>query len=125
MKFDIFNTNKANLLKNGLNVYTKQVQNNAKNIANIDNPTYNRAKTDFSDELVAAKEKARLKATNNKHILKPHYQPKMGIKERSKNEVDLNKEMSQLAENQIRYNFASRVIRKHYAGLKKSISGRI
>lgn len=126
MKLNLFNTNHGHLLKKSLNVYTKQIRANSKNIANIDNPNYRRAKTNFSEELTSAQEKARLKVTNKKHILKPIYKNKIGDPGNLKKEkVNLNKEMGELAENQIRYNFSSNSLRRYYAGLKKSISGRL
>jgi len=125
MNINIFKTNHSSLLKNGLNVHTKQIRANSKNIANIDNPNYSRARTNFSDELIAAKQKTGLTGTSEKHILKPHYKSKLGLQTYQKKKVKLNQEMSELAENQIRYNFASTGLRKYYAGLNKSIRGRI
>ena len=126
MKIDVFATNHSHLLKRGLNVYTKQIKANSKNIANIDNPNYIRARTNFSEELKAAKEKGGLVGTHQRHILKPHYKSKLRpLGSRKKEQVNINQEMSELAENQIRYNFAANSIKRHYAGLLKSIKGRI
>ncbi len=117
----LFNTAKIQLLKTALNVYTKEHEGIAKNVANAHNTNYKRVKTDFSEELTMASNKT-LKQSDPRH---------MDIKEFSgagstpeKDKVDIAKEMSDLAVNQIRFDFASNVLKKSYRGLNSSITGR-
>ena len=126
MKMYLFNTHHSHQLKQGLNVYTKQIRANSKNIANIDNPNFKRSRSDFSEELAVAKKTARLRATNSKHILRPNFNSRLpGLNNQKNKEVNLNREMGELAQNQIRYKFATNTLQKHYVGLMKSIRGKV
>ncbi len=118
----IFNTENINLLKKSLDVYGKQHEAIAKNIANANNPEYKRADTDFSNTLKKNIERT-LKTTDPRHIAEPKTPTGKG-RDSGEEEIDLSREMGELAENQIRYDFSARMLQKTYQILNLSIKGR-
>lgn len=103
------------------------------NIANAETPNYHAKKVDFEDALAQALDldgKNALNATHGEHFVtggSPAVQP--GIYENPDvavnndgNTVDLEKEMSALAENSILYKSALQLINKKMAALKYAIS---
>jgi len=119
----IFNTANITLLKKSLDVYARQHEAIAKNIANANNPQYKAEKTDFS-ELLQNNMKPALKTTNPRHIADPQ-EPEPALNNAASDEtVDISREMGRLAENQIRYDFASRVLSRTYRGLYGAITGK-
>ncbi len=119
----IFGTENFGLLKKSLDVYTKQHEAIAENIANANNPDFERVKTDFANLLKDNVDRT-LRTTDDRHIGEPETPERKGLAGEKKEEIDLSREMSELAENQIRYDFAARVLRKNYQLLNMSISGR-
>ncbi|MCK5347438.1 MAG: flagellar basal body rod protein FlgB, partial [Candidatus Heimdallarchaeota archaeon] len=95
----------------------------AENIANTNNPDFERVKTDFANLLNENLDRT-LKTTHERHIAEPESPERKGLAGGKKEEIDLSREMAELAENQIRYDFAARVLRKNYQLLNMSISGR-
>ncbi|MCL1947224.1 MAG: flagellar basal body rod protein FlgB [Chitinivibrionia bacterium] len=107
----------------------------ANNIANVETPGYHRKEVAFEDALSAAIDKTKLNGTrtNAKHlplgrsnvgdlqyeIFTPvdHTMPS-GV-----NNVDIDHEMSQLAENQISFSYALRFMKSNYAKLNSAIKG--
>jgi flagellar basal-body rod protein FlgB len=121
----IFNTNKIQLMKQAMNVYQKEHEAIAKNVANASNPDFNRVKTDFSKELQTAKN-ATLKTTSDKHIATSQFENGPFGKDGDTGEkVDLAEEMADLGVNQIKFDFIARVLKKAYNGLDASITGRM
>ena len=119
----IFNTENSILMKKSLDVYTRQHEAIAENIANADEPDFNRVKTDFSNMLKDTVYRT-LRTTDERHIAEPDTPERRGLAGTKDEEIDLTREMSELAENQIRYDFAARVLRKNYQMLNMSIAGR-
>jgi len=118
----IFQTDKIQLVKKSLDVYEHQHAAIAKNIANANTDNFNRVKTDFSDILKKDLDRT-LKVTHAKHISEsktPDRMSGMGLDDK----VDVSKEMGELAQNQIHYDFSARVLAKSYRGLNLSIVGR-
>lgn len=121
----IFNTAKFQLLKRSLDVYTKQHENIASNVANANNPDYKRLNTDFS-QVLSNQVSRTLQTDNERHIPSPiEADPTRKLdKEAAEKEIDLSMEMAQLAENQIRFDFAARALKQSYRALTMSITGR-
>jgi len=118
----IFDTPKLLLYKKALDVEARQHEAIAQNVANAHRPDYKRVNTDFSEELKTATA-SRLKKTNERHMdLKPL--DKSVESDQEENRVDMNKEMGDLAVNQIRFEFISKALKKVYIGLNSSITGR-
>jgi len=121
----IFNSNNIQLLKKSLDVYGKQHEAIAKNIANANNPDYSRVKTDFSDVL-KTNVQGQMRVTHSKHISQTNEPLRFsaGNEESTKEKVDMSVEMGELAENQIRFDFVSRTLTRAYRALNMSITGR-
>lgn len=121
----ILSNGQSQLLKKALNVYQKQHEAISKNVANASNDDYKRINTDFSSELHQAKtSNADLKTTNSKHI-SSNDNSSLSLKEKKEgNTVDITREMGLLAENQIKYEFATRALSRMYKGISNSITGK-
>ncbi len=122
----IFETPKSQLLKQALDVYSRQHNAIAKNVANVNNPEYQRVQTDFSSELHKAEERTGVKTSHPQHIQGSQFERKRGLTadESKQTDVDLTQEMADLAENQIRYEFSARTLNRYYSGLSTAILGR-
>lgn len=100
----------------------------SKNIANIGTENYRRQDVDFKTVLNNA---GQIKATNPKHLKLPENNPNSFEISKDKsldnvsgvNNVDIDKEMSELAANSIQFRFASRKIGDYYRGLQNVIKG--
>ncbi|MBC7420789.1 MAG: flagellar basal body rod protein FlgB [Bdellovibrio sp.] len=116
-------------------IQLRQVRHNvtSANIANAETPGYHAKKVDFEDALARALDldgKGALSTSHEGHFAvggKPSVEP--GIYENPDvaisndgNTVDLEKEMSSLAENSILYKTALQLINKKMAALKYAIS---
>ena len=101
----------------------------SKNIANIGTENYKRQDVDF--KTILSNNMGQLKATNSKHLMLPEInQPEFEIsKDKSLdnlsgvNNVDIDKEMSELAANSIQFRFTSRKIGDYYRNLQNVIKG--
>lgn len=118
---DFFNTKNLKLIKSAVDVYSRQHTAIAKNIANANSENYQRTRTDFSHELQAMEER-RLRTTDSRHIAFSEVPESPG--EDGEGGVDLTAEMGELADNQIRFDFSARVLRRKFMGMKASITGR-
>jgi flagellar basal-body rod protein FlgB len=101
----------------------------SKNIANVGTQNYKREDVQFKSFMVELN--SAVKLTNEKHIEaaqqdNPFYELSRD-KEKEMlsgiNNVDIDKEMSQLAENTLLFKFASRKIGDYYRGLQNVIKG--
>ena len=122
---NILSSKNIQLYKKALDVYEKQHEAIAKNIANANNPEFKKLKTDFSDVLESNME-GKMRTTDSRHIAQiaeplRKSADNAGAKEP---EIDVSVEMGDLAENQIRYQFVTRALAKTYQALNMSITGR-
>lgn len=100
----------------------------SKNIANIGTENYKRQDVNFKEVLNSVGE---MKATNSKHLKLPEINQENFEISKDKslentsgiNNVDIDKEMSELATNSIQFRFASRKIGDYYRGLQNVIKG--
>ena len=101
----------------------------SKNIANIGTENYRREDIEF--KTILSNNMEQMKTTNEKHLKLPQItQPSFEIsKDKSLdnvsgvNNVDIDKEMSELAANSIQFRFASRKIGDYYKNLQNVIKG--
>jgi flagellar basal-body rod protein FlgB len=113
------------LLKRALNVYGKQHQAIAKNVANVNNPDFSRVRTDFSEELKQQMAPGELAATNSKHINSALFKDaRLAPEENGEGRIDMNREMTDLASNQIRHELVTRTLQRYFLGLSSAIRGR-
>ncbi len=118
----IFELPNIQLLKKSLDVYSRQHEAIAQNIAHANDDDYKRVKTDFGDVLKKDLSR-RLKVTDPRHIVEstspePHGLPTKEAK------VDMSQEMGELAVNQIKYDFVARNLTRNYQMLNTGITGR-
>lgn len=100
----------------------------SKNIANIGTENYKRQDVNFKEVLNNIGE---MKSTNPKHLKLPELNQENFEISKDKsldntsgiNNVDIDKEMSELAANSIQFRFASRKIGDYYRGLQNVIKG--
>jgi|SRR5690625_38198 len=105
----IFN-NTFTLLENSINYSSKKNDVIVNNIANVDTPNYQAKKVVFQDVLRDSMEGLQAKRTHTKHIPFSNYQHGFHITSQNnltynhnRNNVDIDKEMSEFAKNQIYY----------------------
>jgi len=106
----------------------------ASNIANVETPGYKRKTFDFDKELRKSMEEPRLKPveTNPKHIPLSNsggrppkiIEVRSSVNSTSINSVDIDQEMADLAQNQLIYQYGSKMIKKKFDGLRDAIKGR-
>ncbi len=101
----------------------------SKNIANIGTENYKREDVDFKS--ILSENLGQLRATNPKHIkLNQIEKTEFEVSKDNSldntsgvNNVDIDREMSELAANSIQFRFASRKIGDYYKGLQNVIKG--
>jgi len=89
----------------------------ANNIANAETPGYSRRDVSFMDELKDAIESGDPESIAS-------LTPKLETARKGEG-VQLEKEFSALAENQLLYQTSADLLSRHYAGLRKAISGKV
>jgi flagellar basal-body rod protein FlgB len=101
----------------------------SKNIANIGTENYKRQDVDFKS--ILDNNMGQMRTTNSKHLKLPeNNKPEFEISKDNSlenvsgvNNVDIDREMSELAANSIQFRFASRKIGDYYRGLQNVIKG--
>jgi flagellar basal-body rod protein FlgB len=128
--------NRLPLLNRGLDAYALREKTIAKNIANASSPHYRPERVKF-EELFNENE-AVIKGANTDEMHIPIGKPDPGTIEpeniqaelpkpeiyfSGESHVNLDKEMAELAKNQIRFRFASRMVKRFFSGLNSAING--
>lgn len=130
-------TEKLPLLNQALDAYTLRQQTIARNIANATTPNYKPEVVSFEEEFQQVKGvSSKGDTTNNMHIpfgtqssaevkgtVKDASVPKPQVLFAGESHVNVDKEMSELAQNQIRFRFASKMTGKVFQGLQTAIRG--
>ena len=105
------------------------------NIANVDTPGYQRSAVRFEEDLKAALDKKGVQGyrTHPEHFrigrpqiedVKPvPYILRDDTLASGKNNVNIDQEMAELAKNQIRFEYAARLMQRGFNGLKSAIRG--
>ncbi|MFC1535685.1 flagellar basal body rod protein FlgB [Candidatus Neomarinimicrobiota bacterium] len=119
----IFNNQPTVLLKRSLDVLMRHNRNIAENVSNLNVEGYERKPTRFLEELSEAQRRTMLNTTNPRHM-KPDSSD-IPSPEWERGPVEITREMADLAQNQIRYDFSTRVMRRKFEGLTRAITGRI
>lgn len=137
----IFEGTKIPLLSKALQVYSKRHDVISSNIANITTPGYHAQHVVFEEELSSAMGEPTLNGTqtSEKHLpigtsSVTDSSPQITESGESLNgdplasgvnDVDIDKEMAEMAKNQIRFRFAARMISDTFKGIQKSIRGQL
>lgn len=118
----IFNTPSNMLVKRSLDLLTRHHKNISENVSRMNDPGYLRKPTRFLDDLTGAERAMRLRSSKLRHIVPDE---RAGhVPDWEKGKVQLTREMADLAQNQIRYDFSTRILRRRFEGLLQSITGR-
>lgn len=137
MKISDFLLGRTNvtILNKSLDAYALRQKSIADNIANVDTPGYKRSAVSFEEDLKNALDKSKLFGyrTHPNHLpigrqkvedVEPiAYIPKDDSIPSGKNNVNIDKEMAELAKNDIRFNFAARMLEGTFKRLKSAIRG--
>ena len=130
----IFDKTRIPLLNKVLNVSSIRHRAISNNIANVNTVNYRRKDVDFATYLRAQVVKPKVVGarTDVRHLPvgRPDpsepprvYQPDPGPNTTGINNVDIDMEMADLAENHLLYNIGARLIGRQFQGLRKSITG--
>ncbi len=129
----IFNKTKVPVLNAVLDVTQLRQRVIANNIANVSTEGFRKKSVRFHEYLDSFVRKPPVEGRlgNSRHIPIPRpianpevFEPESGLNDTGINNVDVDKEMAELAENHLFFNAGQRLIKGQFDGLKKSISGR-
>lgn len=132
---DLFSTGSFIALDKGLDAATLRQQVIANNVANINTPGFKKQDVSFEDEFAAAiagKQSSRMFRTEEGHLSGESSLADVGVKVTTVkgttmrydgNNVDIDEEMSKLAENNIRYQALSKLMSGRFGTLKTVING--
>ncbi len=139
----LFDSTKIPLLGKALDVYSLRQKVSASNISNITVPGYKSQSVSFEEQLAAAAQNSGAvqgAATNQRHmtvgtpsdvrdveekVFETSLDKPEGYNELASgfNDVDIDYEMAELAKNQIRFKFSSRLLGDTFKGIQKAIRG--
>jgi flagellar basal-body rod protein FlgB len=140
---NLFENTRIPILSKALDAYSLRHQVISANIANIGTPGYKAQSVQFENALASAMSNSVVegKTTNERHmgigILSTAPDGPISIVENTPgelsnedlksgiNDVDVDSEMAELAKNQIRFKYASRLISESFRGIQKSIRGTV
>ncbi|MFP4528265.1 MAG: flagellar basal body rod protein FlgB [Candidatus Kapaibacterium sp.] len=129
--------NKLPLMNRALDTYALRQRTISKNIANVNSPHYRPEMVRFEEFFQDQNVVVRGEKTDGHHI--PLGKPEIAAVKGEVDEapvpgpevyfsgethVNIDKEMSNLAQNQIRFRFASKMVNGYFTGMQSSISGR-
>lgn len=127
---------KLPLFNRALDAYALRQRTISKNIANITSPNYRPEKVRFEEEFHNPQFVAKGATNDESHIPMGRKDPgevegetedapvpKPEVYFSGETHVNIDKEMSELAQNQIRYRFASRMTQRYFAGMQSAIRG--
>ena len=125
------------MLNRGLDAYALRQRTIAKNIANVTTPEYKPERVKFEELFDKAVTSATGEVTSEKHLaigvndedndVRPMVAaqdiPQPELFRSGENNVSIDKEMAELAQNQIRYRFAARAVKSYFQGMQNAITG--
>jgi flagellar basal-body rod protein FlgB len=123
-------------LEKSMDVYSLRQKVLSNNIANAMTPGYRAQKVTFEDEYKKMLDSNKVygRRTDDQHIPVGaksfnNINPQVAYKEDPMNDtglnnVDIDKEMAEMAENSLRYDMSTKLINKRYMNLKNAIRGR-
>lgn len=130
----MFNNTTLHVLKKGIEGTNKRHEAISNNIANVDTPKYQRATVDFESQLKRVLKSQDIigRRSHPSHFIIggpaeiPLISPRVDIDNRTrfradKNNINIDQEMSDLAENTQRNQQFTELVRRRYAGMKNVI----
>lgn len=128
MKINPLSQTMVPVLKKSLDAYAMRHKAVAENIANVDTEGYRPRRVNFEENLQNAIQQQGVTGLRTKPGHLKIGKQLVAVEETPSNEaapVDIEQEMADLAANQIRFEFVSRVLNRQYEALRSSITGRI
>ena len=135
MTYSIFNKTKVPLLSRALDAYSLRHKAIASNIANVGTSGYQPQTVKFEEELSEALRANGMAMSGaspqeEQNLPRPKLESADDSTARGElfsgtNEVDIDHEMAQLAQNQIRFRYAAKLLGETFRGLQKSIRGTV
>lgn len=121
-------------MNGALDAYALRQRTIAKNIANVDSPNYRPEKVKFEEFFHDEQEVLSGAQTESGHIplgapseiegtVEDAPVPKSEVYFSGENHVNIDNEMSQLAQNQIRFRFTAQMLGRFFKGVNSSITG--
>jgi flagellar basal-body rod protein FlgB len=104
----------SKMLANAMDAYSMRNKAIASNIANVDTPSYRRLHVNFEEQMSKAMQNGSIEQID---------QVKASVFDSSE-KVELEDEMMNLADNQIRTQMVAKELRHHFGLLRAAISGR-
>lgn len=129
----IFNKTKIPALTAVLDVTQLRQRVISNNIANVGTQGYRKKDLRFQEYLNSFVQKPAVEGqqTDPRHMTIPKpvdapevYEPETGLNDTGLNNVDIDKEMTDLAENHLHFNVGARLLSGGFDGLRKAITGR-
>lgn len=130
----IFNSTGIPFFERVLNVASKSQKATASNIVNVNTPGYDAKEVNFIDEMkrsVAGQNGSQMMTTDSRHLPSSAPQQIAKIHDVSSdddasgvNNVDIEKEMGDLVENQMLYEFGAKKLSRTFASLRMAIRGK-
>jgi flagellar basal-body rod protein FlgB len=124
---------RVQLMNTALDAYALRQKTIAKNIANVNTPHYQPERVKFEEEFAKingnSSESFRSKQLNDKRdsLVRPSVEnapiPDAETYHSGESHVNIDKEMSELALNQIRSRFATQMLSRYFKGLGTAITG--
>ncbi len=136
IKQAIYSNTSMPVLTKGLDAYALRDKATANNLANVNTPKYKKIKVDFEVELSKSLDKNRLRGvrTDREHLsvgrkeiseVKPRASRSYDVTTPGEiNNVDIDMEMAQMAENQLSFSYATSMIKNLMDSIKASIRSR-
>jgi len=131
----IFDKTRIPLLNKTLNVTSLRHRALSNNVANANTVNYQRKDVDFASYLRSQVVKPQVTGarTDSRHMPVGNpaqgaprvYKPDAGPNTTGVNNVDVDMEMANLAQNHLLYNVGARLLSGQFQGLRKSISGQV
>ena len=128
--------NRMPLMNSALDTYALRQQTISKNIANINSPHYRPESVKFEEFFHQQEAVLAGSTTTDSHIPLGASNPSFAEGEKVPQEVpspqvyfsgethvNIDKEMSSLAQNQIRYRFVSQMVNRYFSGMQSAIQG--
>jgi flagellar basal-body rod protein FlgB len=140
---NIFDESKIPLLSKALSAYALRQKVIGSNIANVATAGYHARNVTFEEELAGAAHQQSLSplTTNERHLAAAPVSDGIPVAKITEspgegslsgdslasgiNNVDVDYEMSELAKNQIRFKYATRLLANSFRGIQKSIKGQV
>ena len=132
----LFGGTSLNVLKRALGVYSDRAKVHARNVANAETPGYRSQEIRFEDDLRLALRthgEHQLARTHETHLGPQSQWPEGRLSARNPisvwnsngiNDVDIDREMADVAHNTLRYTVAAELVSRAYQGMREAIRGR-